>query len=92
MVDLTVAPELVDFDGFINYGTPIFLPLVSQEKGRMKVTMTKASDNFILQPVFSKRSISSVRVITGRPWRSSEPLKKLPQNPIWTKFHFGGYP
>ena len=32
MVDLTVAPELVDFDGFINYGTPIFLPLVSQEK------------------------------------------------------------
>lgn len=56
MVDLTVAPELVDFDGFINYGTPIFLPLVSQEKGKDEVTMTKASDNFILQPVFSKRA------------------------------------
>ena len=26
MVDLTLAPELVDFDGYINYGTPIFLP------------------------------------------------------------------
>ncbi|MCD8061333.1 MAG: tetratricopeptide repeat protein [Akkermansiaceae bacterium] len=66
MVDLTVAPEIVDFDGFINYGTPIFLPLVSQEKGKDEVTMTKASDNFILQPVFSRRSMtSSVRVITG---------------------------
>ena len=66
MVDLTLAPELVDFDGFINYGTPIFLPLVSQQDGKDEVTMTKASDNFILQPVFSKRSMtSSVRVLTG---------------------------
>lgn len=66
MVDLTLAPELVDFDGFINYGTPIFLPLVSQQDGKDEVTMTKAPDNFILQPVFSKRSMtSSVRVLTG---------------------------
>lgn len=90
MVDLTLAPELVDFDGFINYGTPIFLPLVSQQDGKDEVTMTKASDNFILQPVFSKRSMtSSVRVLTGNTLVIGA-LKKLPPSSMRTKSLFWG--
>ena len=49
-----------------------------RKKGKDEVTMTKASDNFILQPVFSKRSMtSSVRVITGNTLVIGA-LKKLP--------------
>ena len=32
IVEMTVVPEIVDFDGFINYGTSLFVPMVSQEK------------------------------------------------------------
>lgn len=66
MVDLVVVPEIVEFDGFINYGTPMMLPMVSQENGKSDISVVKTSDNFILQPVFStRRMTSSVRVITG---------------------------
>lgn len=52
--------------------------------------MTKASDNFILQPVFSKRSMtSSVRVITGNTLVIGA-LKKLPPSNMRTKFPFWG--
>ena len=34
IVEMTVVPEIVDFDGFINYGTSLFVPMVSPGKGR----------------------------------------------------------
>ena len=67
IVELTVVPEIVDFDGFINYGTSLFVPMVSQEKdAKEDVVMVKTSDNFILQPVFSTRRLTApVRIATG---------------------------
>ena len=55
IVEMTVVPEIVDFDGFINYGTSLFVPMVSQEKdAKEDVVMVKTSDNFILQPCFPR--------------------------------------
>ena len=67
IVEMTVVPEIVDFDGFINYGTSLFVPMVSQEKdAKEEVVMVKTSDNFILQPVFSTRRLTApVRIATG---------------------------
>ena len=67
IVEMTVVPEIVDFDGFINYGTPLFVPVASQEKNAKEdIVMVKASDNFILQPVFSTRRLTApVRIATG---------------------------
>ena len=67
IVEMTVVPEIVDFDGFINYGTSLFVPMVSQEKdAKEDVVMVKTSDNFILQPVFSTRRLTApVRIATG---------------------------
>lgn len=67
IVEMTVAPEIVDFDGFINYGTSLFVPMVSREKdAKEDIVMVKTSDNFILQPVFSTRRLTApVRIATG---------------------------
>lgn len=67
IVEMTVVPEIVDFDGFINYGTSLFVPVASQEKNAKEdIVMVKASDNFILQPVFSTRRLTApVRIATG---------------------------
>lgn len=67
IVEMTVVPEIVDFDGFINYGTSLFVPMVSRGKdGKEDIVMVKTSDNFILQPVFSTRRLSApVRIATG---------------------------
>lgn len=67
MVEMTVIPEIVDFDGFINYGTSLFMPMVSLEKdAKEDIVMVKTSDNFILQPVFSTRRVTApVRIATG---------------------------
>ena len=46
IVTLSLNPELVEFDGFINYGTPI--------GGSVPETPSATSDNLILMPVFSK--------------------------------------
>ncbi len=67
IVEMTVVPEIVDFDGFINYGTSLFVPMVSREKdAKEDIVMVKTSDNFILQPVFSTRRLTApVRIATG---------------------------
>lgn len=67
IVEMTVVPEIVEFDGFINYGTPLFIPVASREKNpKEDIVMVKASDNFILQPVFSTRRLTApVRIATG---------------------------
>lgn len=67
IVEMTVVPEIVDFDGFINYGTSLFIPVASQERNAKEdIVMVKASDNFILQPVFSTRRLTApVRIATG---------------------------
>lgn len=67
IVEMTVVPEIVDFDGFVNYGTSLFIPVASLERNAKEdIVMVKASDNFILQPVFSTRRLTApVRIATG---------------------------
>lgn len=73
-IDLTLSPEVVDFDGFINYGSPIYAPvtqnLVNQATG---IVLGQASsqrlltDNIINQPIFSKRkATTSVTIWDGQ--------------------------
>jgi general secretion pathway protein D len=61
-IDLTLAPEVVDFDGFINYGSPIssprriFDPLTLQVINTVPQLLT---DNVINQPIFSVRRVTT---------------------------------
>ena len=75
-IDMTLSPEVVDFDGFINYGSPIFSaanlsaaegaifnPLDPQGVFRPQLL----TDNVINQPIFSTRKVStSVSVWDGQ--------------------------
>lgn len=67
IVELNVSPEIVEFDGFINYASPIFMPGIGMgDDNRRNIQMVKVSDNFILQPVFNTRRITApVRLATG---------------------------
>ena len=74
-IELVLAPRVVEFDGFINYGNPIRAnvgyyqvfgppPLVSVLLGQNVITVT---DNVINQPVFSTREVTTqVSVYDGQ--------------------------
>ncbi len=55
-VYLNIEPEVVEFDGFINYGPKIFVPNASGEDEDV------LSDNRIEQPVFNIRTIENAQV------------------------------
>ncbi len=63
-IDLTLSPQVVDFDGFINYGSPITTaraPACSASATRVTLT-----ENVINQPIFSVRKVTtSVSVYDG---------------------------
>lgn len=64
-IDLNLAPEVVEFDGFINYGSPINAPGVNPITGLP--TSTPITQNVINQPVFSIRKVqTSVTVWDGQ--------------------------
>jgi general secretion pathway protein D len=58
-IDLDLAPEVVDFDGFINYGTPIRGIGVSGASVLAAPTSVIVSPNVINQPIFSTRKITT---------------------------------
>ena len=66
-IDLTLVPRVVEFDGFINYGSPIYANvaytlLAGSYSGRILATA-----NVINQPVFSTREVSTqVSVYDGQ--------------------------
>lgn len=49
-IDLNVAPEIVDFEGFVNYGTPLTQAVIDPVTGLIVPIVT--SPNQILQPIF----------------------------------------
>jgi hypothetical protein len=61
-VDLNLAPEVVEFEGFINYGTPINTSSVNSidtnqvDANGKPITIMLGSKN-ISQPVFSTRKL-----------------------------------
>jgi general secretion pathway protein D len=64
-VELTIAPELTEFEGFVNYGTPIIAPassgLVSTSVGFLNFATSAQmiTPNFILQPVFKTQKVAT---------------------------------
>lgn len=62
-IDLNLSPEVVEFDGFINYGTPIFGPVFTG----LGFTSVVLTENVINQPIFSTRKVTtSVSVWDGQ--------------------------
>lgn len=60
VIDLQFAPEIVEFEGFINYGSPIQSPSTDLLGNPTTVTIT---ENRIEMPVFSKRSVNTALTI-----------------------------
>ncbi|MCW0220668.1 MAG: type II and III secretion system protein, partial [Prosthecobacter sp.] len=62
-IDLNLAPEVIEFDGFINYGSPIYsvdTSLIGAAAGNNRVELTP---NVINQPVFSVRKVKTAVTI-----------------------------
>jgi general secretion pathway protein D len=56
VIDLRFAPEIVEFEGFINYGSPIQSPASDLFGNPVTVTIT---ENRIEMPVFSARRVNT---------------------------------
>jgi general secretion pathway protein D len=80
-IDLSLSPEVVDFDGFINYGSPIFAPQRNLVAGAAGAALnplevlnpnqffspTLLTENTINQPIFSVRKVTtSVSIWDGQ--------------------------
>ncbi len=62
-IDLNLVPQVVEFEGFINYGSPINT-FTTSILGTTKIPIT---DNIINQPIFSARKVTtSVSVWDGQ--------------------------
>jgi len=60
VIDLRFAPEIVEFEGFINYGSPIQSPASDLFGNPVTVTIT---ENRIEMPVFSARRVNTALTI-----------------------------
>jgi general secretion pathway protein D len=58
-VDVSLQPEITDFDGFVNYGSPIN----ATDVGILGQVTTQLTENAILMPVFSIRRADSNLVV-----------------------------
>ena len=67
-IDLNLVPQVVEFEGFINYGSPIFAPpAVNPLTGTLLTSSTVLTPNIINQPIFSSRKVTtSVSVWDGQ--------------------------
>jgi general secretion pathway protein D len=69
-VDLNLVPQVVEFEGFINYGSPINAVGVSTVGGQNGISVSTPvllTPNVINQPVFSTRKVTtSVSVYDGQ--------------------------
>jgi len=63
-IDLNLSPEVVEFDGFINYGSPILGPIFQFPANIVPAVLT---ENVINQPIFSTRKVTtSVSIWDGQ--------------------------
>jgi len=80
-IDLSLSPEVVDFDGFINYGSPILAPQRNLVGGAANLALNPLNalnanqfftpplltENVINQPIFSVRKVTtSVSIWDGQ--------------------------
>jgi len=71
-VELTISPEVTDFEGFVNYGSPIYSPsstgFLPISGGFLPLAQPEQliTPNFILQPVFkTRKTATSVKIWDG---------------------------
>lgn len=76
-IDLNLVPQVVEFEGFINYGSPIFAPPATPTVFTNPITLVQTlilpnpnrvlTPNIINQPIFSTRKVTtSVSVWDGQ--------------------------
>ena len=66
-IDLNLVPQVVEFEGFINYGSPINAVGVNTALGISISQPVQLTENVINQPVFSTRKVTtSVSVYDGQ--------------------------
>jgi general secretion pathway protein D len=66
-IDLNLSPEVVEFDGFINYGSPILGPIFNPIPAPGFIDTAVLTDNVINQPIFSTRKVTtSVSIWDGQ--------------------------
>src|SRR5947199_8386608 len=58
-IDLNLVPQVVEFEGFINYGSPIFAVGVNTVAGITVSAPVLLTSNVINQPVFSTRKVTT---------------------------------
>lgn len=63
MIALTLAPEITEFEGFVNYGSPIKASTVDAEG---KVQQTTLSENIVNQPVFHTAKMQTSVTLRSR--------------------------
>jgi general secretion pathway protein D len=66
-IDLNLSPEVVEFDGFINYGSPILGPIFNPIPTPGFIDTAILTQNVINQPIFSTRKVTtSVSIWDGQ--------------------------
>jgi general secretion pathway protein D len=66
-IDLNLSPEVVEFDGFINYGSPINGPILNTLLVPNVIESAVLTQNVINQPIFSTRKVTtSVSIWDGQ--------------------------
>jgi general secretion pathway protein D len=67
-IDLNLVPQVVEFEGFINYGSPILAPpAVNPLTGTLLTSSSVITPNVINQPIFNSRKVTtSVSVWDGQ--------------------------
>jgi general secretion pathway protein D len=70
-IDLNLVPQVVEFEGFINYGSPILAPRTSfldtMTGGIITAPQNVITPNVLNQPIFSTRKVTtSVNVWDGQ--------------------------
>jgi general secretion pathway protein D len=61
-IDLNLVPQVVEFEGFINYGSPIFAVGINTVGGTNGISVSAPvllTNNVINQPVFSTRKVTT---------------------------------
>ena len=67
IIDLNLVPQVVEFEGFINYGSPINAVGVNTAAGISVSSPVLLTSNVINQPIFSTRKVTtSVQVADGQ--------------------------
>lgn len=56
VIDIRFLPQIVEFEGFVNYGSPVLAPSVDADGNPVTLVIT---ENRIEMPVFSKRSVDT---------------------------------